>query len=345
MKACYNQSELSHSVNVFKDTIPLMRNNGIPLTPENYALWYTYSVRKVQGLNQAIEKNLKAGIEFSKQINQALYDQYIHPNDSRTLGGFQQATKELIEKLLSELKEVSGDSNDFVCSMEECEKQLMNNPDVGQLTQIVSEVIKKTKNITATNQGLVENLKDMESEVSTLKSGVDSLTELAYTDPLTKIANRRSFEKYFDSLQRNYEQSGEEFSLLLIDIDHFKQFNDTYGHAIGDRVLTYVAGCLSAGISSDDIAARFGGEEFVVALKGIEQPKSIEIADNLRIEISKKNLRSNQAKETLGNITVSIGVATIEQQDNIESLLERADNAMYQAKADGRNRVCGHVSE
>lgn len=343
-KANYSQAELVHSVSVFKDTVPLMRSNGIPLTPENYALWYTYSNGSLDGLNQAINKNLERGIEFSKRLNQELYDTYIESNDTQALDGYQAATKELIEKLLLELKEVTGGSDDYVTSMEICEKQLQENPDVSQLNDIVGQVIEKTKNINETNRDLAESLKQMEGEINILKSGVVSLTEQANTDQLTKIANRRGFERKYELLEQDFAENGKEFSLLLIDIDHFKKFNDTHGHTIGDKVLSYVASTLNSCLDMEDFVARFGGEEFVIALKNANQEKALKTADKLRVTVSNKKLRSNQAKGCLGNVTISIGVATIKSGEDLDSLLDRADKAMYQAKDNGRNQICGQLS-
>ena len=343
-KANYSQAELVHSVSVFKDTVPLMRSNGIPLTPENYALWYTYSNGSLDGLNQAINKNLERGIEFSKRLNQELYDMYIESNDTQALDGYQAATKELIEKLLLELKEVTGGSDDYVTSMEICEKQLQENPDVSQLNDIVGQVIEKTKNINETNRDLAESLKQMEGEINILKSGVVSLTEQANTDQLTKIANRRGFERKYELLEQDFAENGKEFSLLLIDIDHFKKFNDTHGHTIGDKVLSYVASTLNSCLDMEDFVARFGGEEFVIALKNANQEKALKTADKLRVTVSNKKLRSNQAKGCLGNVTISIGVATIKSGEDLDSLLDRADKAMYQAKDNGRNQICGQLS-
>ena len=338
----YNQSELLHSITVFKDTVPLMRSNGIPLTPENYSLWYAYCSGDIQALNDAIEQNLRKGIEFTKQFNQQLYEEFIEPQGSEELYGFQNATKELIEKLLSELIQVGDGSKEYVSSMEDCEKRLLDNPDVAQLSEIVGQVIDKTKSINETNIGLVDSLKSMEDEIGELKSGVVALKQQANTDQLTKIANRRGFEESFSASLEKYQASGQAFSLLLIDIDRFKVFNDTHGHALGDKILTYVAGTLASGITELDTVARFGGEEFVVLINGADAAKGFEVAEKLRISVSQKKLKSNQAKQRLGNITVSIGVATMSGSDDMGSLLENADKAMYKAKESGRNQVCCH---
>ena len=319
MKQNYSQSELANSVQVFKDTVPMMQSHGIPLTPENYAIWYTYRKGTVTPLNQAIKNNLEKGVEFSRQINKALHREYIEPTlkDSDKLEGYQQDTKNLIEALLIELGTLSGGSDDYLNSLEVCEKQLTENLDVGQLTQILGNVVEQTRHMSVKNRGLVEKLQTMEDEVKSLKKGVEVLTLEAMTDRLTGLANRRGFEKRVEILQAQYQETGQAFSLLLFDIDQFKKFNDTYGHAIGDKVLSYVGNTISSQIEADDIAARLGGEEFLVALANTESKSAVEKADRIRLAISNRKLRSHKVNEDLGNVSVSVGVATLALDEDI----------------------------
>jgi len=343
MKQNYNRSELESSVQVFKNTVPMMRNHGIPLTPENYAIWYTYNQGTVTPLNQAIKNNLANGIEFSKQINKSLHQEYIESplQDNDKLEGYQQETKNLIEALLQEIALLSGGSDTYLSSMETCEKQLSNNPDVSQLTQILGNVVIQTKQMNEKNRGLIEKLQSMEGEVESLRNGVEILTLEATTDELTGLVNRRGFEKKIKKIQQVYKETKQPYSLLLLDIDHFKKFNDSYGHAIGDKVLAYVGDTIKSQIEEVDIAARFGGEEFVVVLANTGSADAVGIANKIRVAISNRNLRSKMVNESLGNITVSIGVATLALDEEINALIDRADIAMYRAKTNGRNQVCG----
>lgn len=177
-------------------------------------------------------------------------------------------------------------------------------------------------------------LKTLRQQVAQLQREVDRLQLLAYIDQLTQIANRRSFD---EALEREWGRSarwGESLSLLLIDIDYFKRFNDTHGHPAGDRLLKQVARAIvSVPNRPGDLVARYGGEEFAVLLPNTSMSGGQAIA-TLILEA----VRSCE-------ITVSIGAASLTAPQSCESglFLHLADQALYQAKAQGRDRIC--VSE
>jgi diguanylate cyclase len=128
-------------------------------------------------------------------------------------------------------------------------------------------------------------------------------------------------------------------ALLLADIDHFKAFNDTYGHLTGDQVLRLVAMALKQTVKGQDIAARYGGEEFAIILPNTTLRSAVTVADHIRRAVMTKELMKRSTGEHLGRITVSVGAATLRKDDSGSSLIERADNALYAAKRYGRNRV------
>jgi diguanylate cyclase len=128
-------------------------------------------------------------------------------------------------------------------------------------------------------------------------------------------------------------------ALLLADIDHFKNFNDTYGHLTGDQVLRLVAMALKQNVKGQDIAARYGGEEFAIILPNTTLRSALTVADHVRRAVMTKELMKRSTGEHLGRITVSVGVATLHKDESAPSLIERADNALYAAKHYGRNRV------
>jgi diguanylate cyclase (GGDEF)-like protein len=170
-----------------------------------------------------------------------------------------------------------------------------------------------------------------------LKEDIVKLRELAETDFMTGLMNRRSFlavaEDSF-AFSRRYRRS---MAALMIDIDHFKKINDTHGHAAGDDAIRHVAETIGGSIRTTDKAARFGGEEFVVLLREIDQETAILLAERIRKSIEAAVVRHG---DTTIAMTVSIGLALFADRDrDVQDVIERADQALYVAKKSGRNRT------
>lgn len=163
------------------------------------------------------------------------------------------------------------------------------------------------------------------------------LKELSVTDKLTGLKNRRFFQGKLEDQIELYRQTGTIFSLLILDIDHFKKVNDTYGHLVGDEVLAQLAEILQTQTCEKGMAARYGGEEFVVLLPNTNIVESKNIAERLRLNVE-------QAHWRIESVTVSIGIATFTEQDTDITILSFADQALYFSKEKGRNRVT-HSSE
>ena len=125
----------------------------------------------------------------------------------------------------------------------------------------------------------------------------------------------------------------------MFDIDHFKSFNDTYGHLTGDQVLRLVAISLKQTIKGQDITARYGGEEFAVVLPNTGISQALTVADHIRRAVMAKELKKKSTGELLGRVTISVGVSILRRGDTTDSLIERADACLYTAKRNGRNRV------
>lgn len=183
----------------------------------------------------------------------------------------------------------------------------------------------------------------------TLKQRTDALHRLAIFDGLTGIANRRHFDGRLQQEVRRMGRSHSPLSLALVDVDHFKRFNDHYGHQAGDDCLRAVASALANTVRrADDLAARFGGEEFAILLPACPPDKGVALAESLRRTVHEMNL-PHAASPTADHVTVSVGIATLvpplaEPEAvpmHIVSLIGGADRALYQAKAAGRN-VVGH---
>ncbi|MFN5516093.1 MAG: diguanylate cyclase domain-containing protein [Cyanobacteriota bacterium] len=192
------------------------------------------------------------------------------------------------------------------------------------------------------HQLLVAHARIFELTSALLEETNQQLKRLAVIDPLTKIGNRRFFEQYF---ARDWQYAVREekwISLVICDVDFFKQYNDAYGHPQGDQCLCQIAQCLRSGCRrSTDIVARYGGEEFVLVLLGTKPEAALKIVKKIQGELAAQNL-AHQASPLGQTVTLSFGVASLKPEPGQDQqiLIDRADQALYQAKREGRNRYC-----
>ena len=183
--------------------------------------------------------------------------------------------------------------------------------------------------IKSNDKYIVDNFEGIES----LK---EDLKKAAIIDPLTGCYNKKETEILAEKFLKNYLRYNTPFSILMLDIDHFKRVNDTYGHLAGDFVLKEVASTIKNLARESDVCGRFGGEEFIILLPNTKLTGALKLAERIRNAIENKEFVFNNKKIPL---TISIGITSASKQDSIFSLVERADNALYAAKEGGRNRV------
>lgn len=188
-------------------------------------------------------------------------------------------------------------------------------------------------------RGLKYAFSQLEREIRKQTSDITELNKrllsLANHDGLTGLLNRRAFMERFDSLYAFSKRYQHEGAVMLIDIDHFKSINDTYGHQAGDEVLREFAKVLSHGRRAVDLVGRYGGEEFILVLSGVDLDKATEIAESIRLKVERAWLHPNDEDE----LTCSIGVADINDASSVKQAIAHADEALYNAKGSGRNRV------
>lgn len=180
-----------------------------------------------------------------------------------------------------------------------------------------------------------KRIRELESAAQTMEASLSQKQQQASTDPLTGIANRMVYEQHIVQICQRVRDEAAESCLLMLDIDHFKQINDRFGHAAGDRALRIVADQLKARLRADDLLARYGGEEFVVVLSGTNGEAGLRVAQTLRTCIESLSFRGQQQPVS---ITMSCGVTQLRVDDDPQRAFERADRALYQAKGNGRNR-------
>jgi len=172
-----------------------------------------------------------------------------------------------------------------------------------------------------------------------MRKDLASAQHKANSDPLTGLPNRRALDQHLRSAFENARRAGSPLALAICDIDHFKLFNDTHGHQIGDEVIKFVGSSLGRAASGDIFAARYGGEEFIMVFERGAAGEAMPILDKIRATIAARELKVTHTGQSLGRLSFSGGIAHLHMQDSPGSILKRADAALYRAKQDGRNRI------
>lgn len=334
--------ELDSAAQILRLAVPQMSALDIPVTPENYTVWYEYFAQTNLDLNRAIDGFLANKVVFTKEVNTSLYKNFIQEKSPEVIENVQIETQILINSLISKITQINQGTEAFSSTLADFGLQLQTKPDVCTLNQLVDGVIDEMQSLLVNNQTMEQSLSAMGQEVQNLKTEMENLSLAAMTDQLTSLHNRRAYEIAIQDHIHRAEQQHTRCSLLLIDIDRFKVFNDNYGHQVGDKVLAYVALALKQCVRGDDFVARYGGEEFVVLLPNTHFHDALQVAETLRERISERRLAIGKDKKlSLGAITVSIGLASLQDGDDADTLFSRADKALYEAKSDGRNCVRG----
>ncbi|HWA89947.1 MAG TPA: GGDEF domain-containing protein [Rhizomicrobium sp.] len=323
-----------------KTALALMGDVGVAPTPDNFELFYTYA----SGSNPKMGEIIDAMISERKPFTSAVLDDLRNrclssARTTQALDNASAAAAETLNEILDRLETAGRDAGDYGRTLSRASGELGDGLDPAQLRRFVDTLIGATKTMEARTSALEEELQRSSQQVNALKSQLDDVRKESLTDSLTGIANRKAFDSELFAAMTDAQQAGETMALLMVDIDHFKKFNDCWGHQTGDQVLRLVAGCMSENVKGRDTVARFGGEEFAIILRRTALGDAANLADQIRSYVQSKKLVKKSTGDILGIITVSIGVAELNDSDTPASLIQRADACLYAAKNGGRNRV------
>jgi diguanylate cyclase len=310
-----------------------------PATPRNYEVWYSYATGYHPSLNETVNEILARSGTLSEADIEQIFNTYLSPTRlSERIDKVGSRVMDEIEQVMAMVDAAVGSANNYSESLAGVSRDLTGADREG-LRSIVESLVQTTKEMEQANQHLEDRLSASKQEINQLQENLEVVRAESLTDPMTGLANRKYFDDTLASAITDADARNEPLSLLMIDIDHFKKFNDTWGHLTGDQVLRLVASSLKQNVKGQDIAARYGGEEFSVILPSTQLRSALTVADHIRRAVMSKELMKRSTGEHLGRITVSIGVASWGKGENSQSLIERADDCLYAAKRSGRNRV------
>jgi diguanylate cyclase len=246
------------------------------------------------------------------------------------------AIRQIVNGLTGTLKGMMDSSTEFDHQLGACIEQIESAEMEEDILKLKDEIICEIQKARENSSHLTQELEGYRKTTQSLAKKLEHTEAKALVDTLTNVLNRNAYNLKMAQLIREFEQFAEPFAVLVIDIDHFKKFNDKYGHRAGDRVLNSVANSLKGALRATDLIFRYGGEEFVVLLNKITIEHVGKLAEKLRSHIE-KDYYVDQDRQL--KVTVSVGCAVAKEGDTEETLFDRADQAMYEAKKKGRNRI------
>ncbi|NTV96770.1 MAG: GGDEF domain-containing protein [Thiobacillus sp.] len=328
-----SQHSLKEAKNYSAQAIELLLGHGIAPSPLNYMVAYEYCGGGNPGLKAGLDKLLGEAKALDGFMLRDLYEQHIASDQYKNLHGMGDDLQHLLTSLMENISEAGAGVAVFGATLTKHIGSLDSQKGPESLKAIAADLLSATVSIQSRNQGLQQRLEETRQETDHLRKELEQHRREALVDPLTGLFNRRAMESQLN------QWTAKPLAMVMLDIDHFKRINDTYGHAIGDIVIRNVADTLRKCIRGDDFAVRYGGEEFVVLLPDTGLDGAVTVAETIRQRIAALRLVRKQDNFTLAPFTISAGVATRRPDDTLESLFQRADSALYESKSRGRNCV------
>lgn len=333
----------SYALNHARQALSLMTERNIEPTPVNYAVWYHYIACDKGELNKEIDLLLKRKTPPTDDVALYLYNKYISRQprpEEKAAEQTSQNTQTVLAEIMDVIDRFSGDTQNYSDQIDVHVAKLSQKITDPTLKEMAREIVSRATSMRESGMALNQKLEESRREVVTLKTNLEKITNESNKDFLTGTANRKAFESRIDELSQWAKEKSGDVCLLMIDVDHFKRFNDKYGHQIGDEVLRRVGRSLLDSVKGKDLVARYGGEEFAVLLQGTPLSTGLIVAENIRKNIAETDLVRKDTGESLGAITVSIGVAHFRvDSDSVPLFISRADASLYRSKMGGRNRV------
>lgn len=317
-----------------------MLAHDVARTPENYSVWFAHATGLLPELKRTIDILISNKQEFTPALNAELHNRFCdtgrHFNLLQETGGRLQYA---VDQAMRYIKSATGDANAFGKTLDQYSSDFGSASGDDKLCALVSGLILETQRVAERNRTLENRLNQSSGEIVELRQNLEAVRRESLTDPLTGIPNRKFFDTRLREAARDAMETGEPMSLLILDIDHFKHFNDAHGHQLGDQVLRLVARTLTDSVKGRDTPARYGGEEFAIVLPETRLTDAHKLADKIRGTIMRRHIVRKTTGDDFGTITLSIGASSYRPGEPLVEIVRRADAALYQAKRAGRNCV------
>lgn len=332
------QHSREESAEILRRALQLMSPHKAGYHPVSYAVWYEHAAELNPGLTRELDKLLSADTLLSDNDICRLHALHIAGRDVQAFELAQSQLREVLGESEKEAAHAERTVTRFTESLGEAVRDAQR-PDQseGRLAQSMARVLAEASQLQSVLGGLHRQLTRQRLEVDEVMARLERAQTEPMRDPLTGLNNLHGLRRAIEAREDAADLGGAAF--LAVDVDCFKRINDTHGHVIGDKVLAKVAEILLEHRSGENMAARLGGDEFAMLLPGTSLAAAAALAEQIRATASRTVITRPDGMQYVGAVTLSIGVAVGEHGDTLESLRHRADEALYDAKDSGRNRI------
>ena len=349
-----------------------MERFDIPANPNNIAVWYAYASGRYPDVRKTIDDLIAEDMTFTEKVCAEIHEKYFNVGRETLLVA--KASDRIVGEL-DRARDYVGKASDNTHKiggrLKSCAAHLSTEEGANDIKGVIDQMVEETEAVGAETMALSENLSHVVDEVRTVVEVVVSEsriltneTELltnrldgtareirdierefreqrdeALTDALTGVRNRKHFDVSVQNEILGARKENKPLGLIIIDLDHFAQFNNEYGTAVGDLVLRLVARTITDCTKGQDVVGRIGGEEFAVLLPGTPEDGAVRVAENIRNSFGRKTLTNRRTGEQYGSITLSSGVTSLRGGEIASQLLRRGTEAMFEAKEAGRDRI------
>ncbi|MGE0310345.1 MAG: diguanylate cyclase [Lautropia sp.] len=327
------------SAELLRLTIPVMSKHAAGFDPFSYAIWYDY----VSGGNPKLKAEIDRLIASIERLNatqtEDLYRRHVVERGEESVLQARTSLTSVLDRTQESMQSASTEAGQFGTSLSVFSEKVVATDDKQGVSSLVKDLSGEVQRMRQSLEALSAQLEESRGDIDKLSNELRRARDNSYLDPLTGISNRRALDEALAEQCLLTLTNGQPLCIVMVDIDHFKRVNDRAGHIAGDRVIRVIAQHLQASVKRQDVVARYGGEEFMLILPATPLAGALTLTERLRADIEKTSIATGSAAHPALKVTVSAGIAQQRLGETPESLVGRADKALYVSKQSGRNRV------